>query len=304
MFFVADINGELHPYVGVRPIANPAAGITDTNVISFVAAATPMESAAAVAPTAAAAAAQSAEADIAAQSQPQDAAVFEGHAVEPDAALQAGLSSGVSIAASAMVYRSISNLDPAIDSADTKPPMEEVLPAGEAAAVGLSTGRPDPGAARHRVLPIGEEERKAPARQDATIIAQQIMSAPVVSLPEDATVADAIKIFRESGFRNIPVVSRNGRLVGALADRDFLPQLNWDMPEVFSHPDEEHQLVRSMMRLKVITARPEAEIRRIAQVMHEVGVGSMPIVDEFGLLQGMLTQGDILHAFVEGVGPR
>jgi CBS-domain-containing membrane protein len=53
---------------------------------------------------------------------------------------------------------------------------------------------------------------------------KMLMSADIVSVSPDATLADAARLMRSHGFRRLPVVS-GGRLVGILARADLLKVL-------------------------------------------------------------------------------
>lgn len=126
--------------------------------------------------------------------------------------------------------------------------------------------------------------------------ARQLMSAPVIHLRPDDTVGDAWDIVTERGFRHLPVLDEDSRLVGILSDRDLLRVAG--TPDSRPQSDVSKRPVRVVMRTEVHSARPGAPIRSIAEVMFEHRIGAMPIVDENGSLVGMLTRTDILRVLV------
>ncbi|MDH4274175.1 MAG: CBS domain-containing protein [Gammaproteobacteria bacterium] len=135
---------------------------------------------------------------------------------------------------------------------------------------------------------------------EPAIHAAQIMSAPVVTLPEDASILSAWALFRERRFRHLPVVGKHGMLVGILSDRDMLryaathgrvPPYDADSPEALLS-------IQGLYKPRVLTATPDTEIRQIARILLEQRIGAMPIVDDTGRLLGMITRSDILRTLV------
>jgi CBS domain-containing protein len=57
--------------------------------------------------------------------------------------------------------------------------------------------------------------------------------------------------------------------------------------------------VQDVMTAKVITFHPDDPVRDIARTMQEQRINRVPIVDEAGVLVGILTRGDIIHALAQ-----
>lgn len=129
--------------------------------------------------------------------------------------------------------------------------------------------------------------------------AREIMSAPVVSVDPGITAVEAWGRFDEHGFRNMPVLSREGALVGILSDRDLLKQLIITDGKVV---DARDITVRDIMTGDVIATGPTTDIRRVARAMLEQHLGLMPVIDEGGGLLGVVTRSDILHAIIRHPG--
>jgi CBS domain-containing protein len=64
------------------------------------------------------------------------------------------------------------------------------------------------------------------------ILARDLMSAPVFSLPSDSTLLDAWGIMSQKGFHHLPVTSMHGTLVGMVSYRDLLHHV----PELIRQP--------------------------------------------------------------------
>ncbi len=56
-------------------------------------------------------------------------------------------------------------------------------------------------------------------------VAGQLMTTPVITLQENAPVANAFSIFKEKGIRHIPILNHKQRLVGMLAHTDVVREL-------------------------------------------------------------------------------
>jgi len=131
----------------------------------------------------------------------------------------------------------------------------------------------------------------------ATLVAQQVMTAPVVTLTPEATFAEAFDQFRTKSFRHLPVVSSSGHLVGIISERDILRYMAGLTAAYERQPamDAEEARVDQVMIPRVLTASVDTEVRNIARLFAEHRIGAVPIVKN-QLLEGILTRGDVLAA--------
>ena len=156
----------------------------------------------------------------------------------------------------------------------------------------------DAGESRERVNPIKRSNyRSAPPDKERkrVVAAIDIMSSPVFSLREDMPLEEAEKVFKSKKFRHIPIVSAAGQLVGIVSDRDFIGRV---LVGPSPQKNANASLIRERMVTNILTARPQTEIRAIAEVMIAHHIGCLPIVEESGALVGILTRSDILRAIV------
>lgn len=117
------------------------------------------------------------------------------------------------------------------------------------------------------------------------IRARDLMSAPVRTVPPDATVHDAGGVLLRYGHNGLPVVD-DGRVVGVLSRRDLERALQHGLGR--SH-------VRGFMGAPPVTAAPDATLEALEALVAEHGVGRLPIVDG-GRLVGIVTRSDLLGA--------
>src|SRR5690606_32692675 len=130
------------------------------------------------------------------------------------------------------------------------------------------------------------------------------MKREVVTVTPDDTLATALKLTRKHRVRHLPVVLPNGDLAGILSDRD----IRLAMPSPLTTADAERQEfleptpIAGIMSRQVITVPPDDTIEGAAKQLYRHRIGSLPVVDRENRLQGILTETDILHAFVRILG--
>ncbi len=152
------------------------------------------------------------------------------------------------------------------------------------------------------VLPGSQKGYQKQAQQERrpAILASQIMAFPVVTLPPEATMAEAWELIRTKRFRHVPVVSRKKGLVGIISDRDLLLEAGNICSTVSQRDNAGHEqmTIQGLIRRRVLTASHDTGIREIARILFEERIGSMPIVDDKGVLVGIITRSDILRTII------
>ncbi len=141
------------------------------------------------------------------------------------------------------------------------------------------------------------ETLSATPQQKPALLAQDIMSAPVQSLPPEATLRTAWTLMKMKGFRHIPIVNSEGILTGIISDRD-LTKFAGNLEQSPGASSQRHQFVQEVMTTKVVTATPTTEMTEIARVMLIEHISSLPIIDGANRPVGILTVSDILRAIM------
>ncbi len=131
------------------------------------------------------------------------------------------------------------------------------------------------------------------------------MSRNVVTATEDVSMIKAGRMLRERKIRRLPVVDKEGRLVGIVSERD----LKAASPSAATTLDMyEMTYLLSEMKLKSIMTRSPRSIRpgdtveRAALVMRDLKIGSLPVVDADNKVVGIITDTDIFRLFVSITG--
>lgn len=125
---------------------------------------------------------------------------------------------------------------------------------------------------------------------------ESVMTAKVSAVFEDDHLIDAAARMHQYGIRHLPVVDGVRRVVGVLSERDLLKTLGDLRHTVEEEPGKlEILLVRDAMTPEPRTVQRAAPLAEVAAILAEERFGALPVVDEEGHLQGMVSYVDILR---------
>lgn len=134
------------------------------------------------------------------------------------------------------------------------------------------------------------------------MLVKDIMSSPVISVKKDDTVGKAMEIMKTDEIRHLPVVDRDGKLIGIIAERDILkvfpPNKSLDK---FQINLLSRTPVTSIMSSEPVTVSPPDTLEHAAMAMEKRDVGCVPVVDN-GHLVGLISESDIFNSFIEALG--
>jgi CBS domain-containing membrane protein len=129
---------------------------------------------------------------------------------------------------------------------------------------------------------------------------KDIMSADVITLIEDETLAHAKRCMDRGRIRHLPVV-RDGRLVGLVTHRDLLAASFSIFAEV--EPAEQRRIfvtvpVAEAMHRDVVTVGPDDSVAHAARILLDNKYGCLPVVGPESELVGIVTEADFLRLTV------
>lgn len=156
-------------------------------------------------------------------------------------------------------------------------------------------------------------------------VARDLMSAPVITLPQDATISEALALFEDEDISGVPVVDEVGHVVGVLSQDDVArdEHLRKDRLETgrdwsFSEPDEnlENQereilaredyspemlgrdTVADWMNPRLVSVAPGTPLKAVCGVMRREGIHRV-LVMERRRLKGIITSSDVVAWLAE-----
>ncbi|GLP64673.1 hypothetical protein TUSST3_12920 [Streptomyces sp. TUS-ST3] len=138
-------------------------------------------------------------------------------------------------------------------------------------------------------------------------IVSDVMTRTVAAVDRTATFKEIVRLMQDRQVSALPVIEGEGRVVGIVSEADLLPK------EEFrdSDPDRYTQLRRladlakagavtaeELMTSPVLTTRPDDTLAQAARTMAHARVKRLPVVDEQGVLEGVVSRSDLLKVFL------
>jgi acetoin utilization protein AcuB len=115
----------------------------------------------------------------------------------------------------------------------------------------------------------------------------------------DLAVTDAFDLMKKSRIRRMPVVDKNGKLVGIVSDKDLLRVTPSPATTLSAY-----EIPYLLSKVKVITVAEETPVEEAARIMVDNKIGGLPVVDESNVVVGIITETDIFKTFLELIGAR
>jgi IMP dehydrogenase len=104
-----------------------------------------------------------------------------------------------------------------------------------------------------------------------------------ITLNEDATLRDALRIMSEFKIGGIPVVDKNSKLIGIVTNRDLRFQ-----------KDLSKAVVEIMTKENLVTALEGINLEEAESILQEYKIEKLPVVDKNYKLVGLVTYRDII----------
>ena len=136
------------------------------------------------------------------------------------------------------------------------------------------------------------------------MLIQDWMAKDVMTVDENTSLMRATRIMKESNIRRLPVVS-HGKLIGIITDRDVKDAspsktTSLDIHELYYLLSE--MKVKDVMTSSPLTLSGRDTLEKAAIVMLNSKISGLPVVDEAGLLIGLLSETDVLRGFIHMTG--
>lgn len=154
-------------------------------------------------------------------------------------------------------------------------------------------------------------EMQAYERRFGIITCGDIMSKDAITLDFASELNEAWRLLRHHKVHALPVLNKARRVIGIVAQSDFLRHSELDEYVSFgarlrrflgrsadSH-SEKPEVVGQIMTSNVITAREDTPIVELVPLMSNSGLHHIPVVNDENRFVGMVTQSDLLASLYE-----
>jgi acetoin utilization protein AcuB len=137
------------------------------------------------------------------------------------------------------------------------------------------------------------------------LVRERMTQNPIIVHP-DTPFEDALQLLREKKIRRLPVVDKQGSVVGIVVEKDLLyaspsPATSLSVFEV--HYLLSKLQVKDVMTKRVIAVGEDCPLEEAARIMIDHKIGSLPIVRGKELV-GIITETDIFRVMAEALGGR
>ena len=132
------------------------------------------------------------------------------------------------------------------------------------------------------------------------------MTRKVITVEPEAGIFEAQELMAANRIRHLPVIEPDGRLIGIVTDRDIRSALPYQFFKESSSEEEKKKFselkIKDIMSQNPITISPTYTLQDALLVIQDARVGALPVVDENGILSGIISVRDLLRAFINVLG--
>lgn len=138
------------------------------------------------------------------------------------------------------------------------------------------------------------------------MLVKERMSRHPITIRPDVSLHDALRLMREEGIRRLPVLDKDGKMVGIVLERDLLYAS--PSPATTLSVYEMNYLiskitVEELMTRNVIVVEEDCPLEEAARIMVDNDIGGLPVM-RGDTLVGMITESDLFKIFAELLGSR
>ncbi|MGR3638522.1 CBS domain-containing protein [Alterinioella nitratireducens] len=140
--------------------------------------------------------------------------------------------------------------------------------------------------------------------------AKDIMTTSVISVPQDGTVEDAVRLMLDHHISALPVLDDQGHLKGLLSEGDLMrrvrdtesPRRSWWL-EIFGGTSNtardfvklKSNRVEDVMTRDVVSVEEDTTVARIARLLEKHRIKRVPVLRS-GQVVGIVSRANLLHA--------
>jgi len=132
------------------------------------------------------------------------------------------------------------------------------------------------------------------------------MKTDVITIDPETSIAEACELLTRTRIRHLPVIDKDGRLLGMVTDRDIRSAMPSILLSAETAAEEKKKIaqlkVKDIMTRDVVTISPMNTLEDALLLMQRTRVGAFPVVDRQGRLIGLISVRDLMRAFINVLG--
>jgi acetoin utilization protein AcuB len=132
------------------------------------------------------------------------------------------------------------------------------------------------------------------------------MTHKVITVAPEDGIFKAQELMAANKIRHLPVIEPDNRLIGVVTDRDIRSALPYKFFKESPSEEEKKNFaelkIKDIMTKNPITISPTYTLQDALLIIQDARVGALPVVDENGILSGIISVRDLLRAFINVLG--
>ncbi|UQW99822.1 CBS domain-containing protein [Streptomyces sp. RerS4] len=131
-----------------------------------------------------------------------------------------------------------------------------------------------------------------------------VMTHTAVAIGREASYKEIVELMHQWKVSAVPVLEGEGRVVGVVSEADLLPKEEFRRtdPALPDQLDEASKAgavpAEELMSSPAITVHPDAPVAEAARIMARRRVKRLPVVNDLGMLEGIVSRADLLKVFL------
>jgi len=129
---------------------------------------------------------------------------------------------------------------------------------------------------------------------------KSVMTTELFIAKPDTILKEVKSLLDKENIHHVPVIDDESRFVGMISRSDILLLMDWGSK--FKIPSSERQnifmltsnLAKDLMETNCITVSPDDTVEKCVHIFRENFFRAMPVIDENGILVGIITTYDLL----------
>ncbi|GEB55302.1 CBS domain-containing protein [Streptomyces gardneri] len=130
-----------------------------------------------------------------------------------------------------------------------------------------------------------------------------VMTHTAIAIGRDAPYKEIVALLDQWKVSALPVLEGEGRVVGVVSEADLLPKeefrLDTPRPGEFAEAAKAGALrAGELMSSPAVTVHADATLAEAARIMATRRVKRLPVVNDIGMLEGVVSRSDLLKVFL------